>query len=232
MSKSRAAAEAPSGGGRETARRARTRERLLDAAYRQFCQHGINGASIEAITDDAGFTRGAFYSNFDSKEELFLALIERENRTRLETLRERFGEAIAPLARVEGKPGPDVLEEVLADIIASQPMDQQWCLLHSEFLLLAMRNPQVAPRFLESARAFHQQLADLLDTALESVGLRFVVDTVDLTQMVVNQAEAAIQEAILSGAEDTDRAARDSIMRILPPLLHSLTELRDPPTGP
>ena len=202
------AAKAPDGAGRETARRARTRERLLDAAYRQFCRHGINGTSIEAITDEAGFTRGAFYSNFASKEELFLALAERENRVRLEDLRARFADVIAPFGRVEGKPGPELIEEAIADILAFQPTGQQWCLLHSEFRLLAMRDPAVAPKFLETTRAFHRQLAELVDSALESVGLRFSVDSLLLTRMLIEQYESAMQEAILSGADDPEQAAR------------------------
>ena len=211
---------------RETARRARTRERLLDAAYRQFCEHGINGTAIEAITDDAGFTRGAFYSNFASKEELFLALAERENRLVLENLRERFDEVVAPLGRTGGKPGPEMIEGAIADILAAQPENRQWCLLNSEFKLLAMRDPQVAPRFLENVRTFHRELAAMVDAALASVGLRFVVEAGDLTRLLVDHYESAMQEAILAGADDAERAVRDSVMRTLPSLVHSLTEVR------
>ncbi|MFD0921840.1 TetR/AcrR family transcriptional regulator [Saccharopolyspora rosea] len=224
--RSAATAEGASEGGRETARRAKTRERLMDAAYREFCRHGINGTSIEAIADEAGFTRGAFYSNFASKEELFLALAERENRVRLEDLRARFADVVAPFGRVEGKPGPELIEEALADILAFQPAGQQWCLLHSEFRLLAMRDPAVAPKFLETTRAFQRQLAELVDSALESVGLRFAVDSLLLTRMLIEQYESAMQEAILSGADDPEQAARTHVMRTLPPLVHSLTEVR------
>lgn len=54
-----------------------TQERLLDAAAVEFAAHGLDGASIDAITARAGFTRGAFYSNFDDKAELLVALAER-----------------------------------------------------------------------------------------------------------------------------------------------------------
>jgi AcrR family transcriptional regulator len=56
--------------------RARTRAALIDAAGRVIADRGFHGASIEAITAEAGYTGGAFYSNFDSKEELFAALLE------------------------------------------------------------------------------------------------------------------------------------------------------------
>ena len=53
-----------------------TRDKLFEAAARVFEQDGIGGASIEAIAAEAGFTRGAFYSNFKSKDELIFAMLE------------------------------------------------------------------------------------------------------------------------------------------------------------
>jgi AcrR family transcriptional regulator len=67
-----------------------TRERLFDAAAAVFEERGIGGASIESIADAAGLTRGAFYSNFDNKDELIIAMIEdhvdRSSRRNLELL--------------------------------------------------------------------------------------------------------------------------------------------------
>jgi AcrR family transcriptional regulator len=57
-------------------RQARTRNDLLEAAARLFVERGFEGASIEAITERAGYTRGAFYSNFGSKAELFAELLQ------------------------------------------------------------------------------------------------------------------------------------------------------------
>ena len=57
-------------------RQARTRAALLDAAARVFVRDGFQGSSVEAIAAEAGYTRGAFYSNFDSKEELFAELFQ------------------------------------------------------------------------------------------------------------------------------------------------------------
>ena len=55
---------------------AQTRAALLDAAQRVFVERGFVGASVEAITEAAGFTRGAFYSNFSSKAQLFAELLQ------------------------------------------------------------------------------------------------------------------------------------------------------------
>jgi AcrR family transcriptional regulator len=57
-------------------KQAQTRERLLEAAVRVFLRRGLQGSSVEEIAAEAGFTRGAFYSNFKSKEELFVELLQ------------------------------------------------------------------------------------------------------------------------------------------------------------
>jgi AcrR family transcriptional regulator len=57
-------------------KQAETRSRLMDAAGRVFLRRGLQGSSVEEITAEAGFTRGAFYSNFESKDELFVELLQ------------------------------------------------------------------------------------------------------------------------------------------------------------
>ena len=57
-------------------KQAETRARLLDAAERVFLRRGLQGSSVEEISAEAGFTRGAFYSNFKSKDELFVELLQ------------------------------------------------------------------------------------------------------------------------------------------------------------
>ncbi|KAA0997690.1 TetR/AcrR family transcriptional regulator [Paraburkholderia panacisoli] len=59
-------------------RREQTRERLLEAARKMFIKKGLAATSVEDIAEAAGYTRGAFYSNFDSKPELLLELLHRD----------------------------------------------------------------------------------------------------------------------------------------------------------
>ena len=54
----------------------RTRGSLLKAAARLFCRHGLEGTSVDQIAQAAGYTKGAFYANFKSKEELFLVMLD------------------------------------------------------------------------------------------------------------------------------------------------------------
>ena len=53
-----------------------TRIRLVEAAERLFIRNGFDGASVEEISESAGYSRGAFYSNFEDKEQIFLAVID------------------------------------------------------------------------------------------------------------------------------------------------------------
>src|SRR5918999_4453215 len=76
--------------------RAETRGELLDAATRIFARQGLHGASVEAVSEEAGFSRGALYSNFKSKEDLFLALWEERIERRRRELREVVQNAGGP----------------------------------------------------------------------------------------------------------------------------------------
>src|SRR5271165_5975415 len=68
-------------------RRQQTREHLLAAAAEVFGQRGFHGASLDEVAAVAGFTKGAVYSNFKNKEDLFLALLESEYQRELATVR-------------------------------------------------------------------------------------------------------------------------------------------------
>ena len=81
-----------------TARRAQTQERLMAAAARVFAERGIIGASVEEICEAAGFTRGAFYSNFADKDGLVLALIR-------QSIKNQYAAAEQAIAQTKAMPG-------------------------------------------------------------------------------------------------------------------------------
>lgn len=206
----------------ETARRRKTRDRLIDAAYEVFAETGVHAASVEMITERAGFTRGAFYSNFETKEELFFALAERENRLRFERLQEGV-DAILP--DVDPAALTDAaLGDLVTRFLVLQGDDRRWCLVQSEFRLLAMRDAVVAASYLAYQRGFLERLAEWIDAAIGSVGLRFTMDRVAAVRIIVNVYESAMQEAILEGSDDgavpVPPLARDT----LPGLVQALTE--------
>ncbi|WP_411719693.1 TetR/AcrR family transcriptional regulator [Mycetocola sp.] len=206
----------------ESARRRKTRDRLMDAAYEVFAETGVHAASVEMITERAGFTRGAFYSNFDTKEGLFFALAERENRIRLERLQEGVDAILPEIDRVP------LTEATLGDVVTRflelQSDDARWCIVQSEFKLLAMRDSTVAASFLAYQRSFLSQLADCIDDAVRSVGLRFTMGPIAAIGIIVNVYESAVQEAILEGGNTGSMTAPPMARATLPALVQSLTE--------
>jgi AcrR family transcriptional regulator len=122
-------------------KQARTRAALLDAAARVFVDRGFQGASVEVIAAEAGYTRGAFYSNFSTKEELFAELLQE----RVYSIYRRMAETAA---------GPDrpTLRETGERLAAIQGHpDGRWLFrLWLELLAHASRDP----RFREIAAGF------------------------------------------------------------------------------
>ena len=201
-------------------RRQQTRERLMDAAYELFAEEGVHATPIEAIAEAAGFTRGAFYSNFESKNDLFFALADREWDLRLTIVRNAIADfaATAPSGQLDQQ-----VSALLIEVFSALPDDRKWALIYREFELLALRDEAIAPQYLDHQRAFHGQLTEVLTFAAERFGVAFTTDPADVAALLTLVHENANRGAMLAGAPDTQEATRDELLRILPPLLHHFT---------
>ncbi|MGO2660262.1 TetR/AcrR family transcriptional regulator [Mycetocola reblochoni] len=182
----------------ESARRQRTRERLLDAALELFAEQGLRAASVEAIAERAGFTRGAFYSNFDGKESLMFALADREHRVAMDALHEALTEMLPRMKQErDASPGSvfpwsyDSIMELLERILDPRGDDRNSCLLQSEFVNSALRDPAFAPRFSDYESRVIRELSSLVSQALAEVGLRFTVTPDYVLRTLVDIYEAA-----------------------------------------
>ncbi|WP_158968252.1 TetR/AcrR family transcriptional regulator [Chachezhania sediminis] len=143
---------------REKAREA-TRGKLIAAARTCFAQHGFAGASVDVIAETAGYTKGAFYSNFDSKEAVFFLLLEDHlaqeiARGRSATAGSSFNEALNRMIRVYDLEGES----------------QDWCLLAVEFALHAARSESFAARYTELCGNNHVQLGRNLTRLADLAG--------------------------------------------------------------
>ncbi|MBO0856545.1 MAG: TetR family transcriptional regulator, partial [Nocardia sp.] len=100
-----------------SARRAETRQRLLEAAFDAFAEEGFGRCTVEQICERAGFTRGAFYSNFSSLEELFLEMWE-----------VRSGRMLAELTELLRSTAADVpdLRTGVEEVLGAIPLDDKW----------------------------------------------------------------------------------------------------------
>lgn len=207
----------------DTARRQRTRERLMDAAHDLFAARGISAVSIEAISEAAGFSRGAFYSNFASKNELFFAMMRRESALRMESLQAAVNHNIQPGAGTAALES-EFISQVVAEVFAALPDDQTWALIHREFELLALRDPEVAPEFLEVEELFRIELSEVLQTTAATLKLRFTIDELLAADVLMAQYQRALRQAILHGYSDVATRVRESILETIPTLLHELME--------
>jgi AcrR family transcriptional regulator len=113
-----------------------TRVKLIEAAERVFVRTGFDAASVEQIAEEAGFSRGAFYSNFESKDELFLELLDKK---RIETQT-----ALDNIFR-EKKDGNERFRAA-RDWYADQWQQRAWTILKTEFNLRALRNRALRKR--------------------------------------------------------------------------------------
>ncbi|MFB9905818.1 TetR/AcrR family transcriptional regulator [Allokutzneria oryzae] len=116
--------------------RAQTRERLLTAAADLFAERGVNGTSVEQIAERAGYTRGAFYGNFEDKHQLVGELLKQR------TLREL--EEVTALQSAE-----DPWEAVREWNRARAEHLTEWLALRTELMLYALRNAEIRPRLAE-----------------------------------------------------------------------------------
>jgi AcrR family transcriptional regulator len=136
-----------------TERQARTREELVDAAERLFATQGFHATSVDAVAAEAGYTKGAVYSNFASKEDLFFAVYER----RLDARVREFETIIddAPTA-LEG------LHRATRTAVPRTESRDGWLAVFFEFWAHVLRHPELRERF----AALHRRIVDPLEAGL------------------------------------------------------------------
>jgi AcrR family transcriptional regulator len=149
-------------------RQAQTREQLVEAAAKVFARRGYHRATVDEIASEAGYTIGALYSNFNTKEELFLAIADRQVASRVEEI-----SAVADAAT--GDDEGQASEAAAAQLRAFLEADPDWPLLFYEFWSLAVRNPEIGDELADRRNAIRNALADTLERVAEHHGfhLRF-----------------------------------------------------------
>jgi len=113
-----------------------TQARLIEAAEKTFIRFGFDASSVERIADAAGFSRGAFYSNFRDKDELFVAVLNKRSLA--------VSSALGEIFRREPNAGKRL--RAVRDWYVSQEQQKQWMILETEFTLRAIRNPALKVR--------------------------------------------------------------------------------------
>ncbi|MEU7517326.1 helix-turn-helix domain-containing protein [Streptomyces sp. NPDC042898] len=174
-----------------TRRRPRTRAALLKAALEAFAEHGFHATTIEQICERAGYTRGAYYSNFASKEELFLALFD-EHSDR--TVR-RLADAIDALTAEEYTLAR--LAEVASRI---EPDERDWYLVTTEFTLHAIRDRQAAWVLARHDERLRAEIARGLTLVLRRAGRELTVEADRFARLIVALREGGLAQSYVEPA--------------------------------
>ena len=170
-------------------RQLHTRRCLMRSAAKLFARRGLDGASIDEVAADAGFTKGAFYANFSSKEELFLAMLD-----------ERFADRLADIERVAAAGGDDVEEqarEVGVDFARNLAGDPDWQRLFFEFATRAMRSEPFRAELVQRYRELRSGIAALFERRLRELGLQSPVSPETLALMTFAMANGFALERLL-----------------------------------
>lgn len=174
-----------------TRSRENTRARLMAAASEVFAESGFDGASVEEICERAGFTRGAFYSNFASKDDLFFALANQFAEHNLEQVVSRMRELELEPRRYRGP--AEIVEHVL-----ESTNDAPGVVLVSEIRTNAMRDERLAAAYVAWQEAMVDRVAEILRTVCTIYGLRLRVPVSEAAWLFVQIGEACSMHVVIA----------------------------------
>jgi len=188
-------------------RRQQTRDFLLRAAEQVFAERGFYGASLDQVAAVAGFTKGAVYSNFKNKEDLFLALLESRYEQEIDAVR-------AILEATEGEP-----EVQLGDFVAhvkeiQETRSDTWVKLDLEFCLYAMRNPAVRTKLAAIRRMDIDSVAEIIEVERTQQGIETNEPAAYDARIAVSLMQG-IEMMRMIDPESVDEAFLKALMRFL-----------------
>jgi AcrR family transcriptional regulator len=150
---------------RREIKQGQTRARLLEAAATVFARRGYHVATLEEVAAEAGFTKGAVYSNFESKEALFLALVDQEIAKRVQEIG----------AVVQAAGGGDIEAEAERQFQRFVREEPHWPFLFYEFFAYGARRDDLRGEFVKRRRAVHRVIANGIRAQAEQAGVELPI---------------------------------------------------------
>lgn len=197
-------------------RRQQTLDRLVAAAIDVFAERGVEAASVEEICERAGFSRGAFYSNFDSKEELCLAIVRQQSAAMLESTRQAL--AAIPPATVDDGSLDEIVAKVLALVDAEVGSEHTWVVVRDELRLYAYRNRSFWPALRAATDEVSELFREAIQGAFDRQQAHLLISVEQFIVTVDAYRERLRLEEILS-SDPTDqtssRAGMEKLIRAL-----------------
>jgi len=180
-----------------TRARARTRTRLLDAATEVFAEIGVDAASVEAICERAGFSRGAFYSNFATKDELLIALTERFSEQKIDQVAARVRDLEASGEELT----PTQVVERLIDVAIDNRIG---ILLASEIRTRALRDAELGRMYTAWQEGMVERITGFIDDLLRIYALKPRLPLPEFARLVVQTWEDAAVSSVMSGLDPAE----------------------------
>jgi AcrR family transcriptional regulator len=165
-----------------------TRAALLRAASRTICELGMHGTSIDRIAAEAGYTKGAFYAHFDSKEDLFLTMLDEHFATELERLDVVLAGTGDPTEEARSA-AEDFLEHIDAD--------PEWRRLYQEFATHAARNEAFRSEFAARQRDLRERMATVFARWAADFGVTPPVPPQDVAAMTFFMADGFLLDQLI-----------------------------------
>ena len=163
-------------------RRENTRARLLAAAEEVFAAKGLRRVTVDDLVNAAGFTRGAFYSNFASIEEVFVAVFRELSEAMIDTVRTVVDET------------PEEEFSIGLILERSRPIGQRWHVIQTEFTLLALRSEDARATFLEHHDLFEDQMIALIRDVLDRLGREPTIGIKQLSETAIALYQHALTQ--------------------------------------
>lgn len=178
-------------------RRLRTRTKLIEAAIPLLAAKGVAGTSIEEFAEAAGMTRGAFYSNFASRDALVLAVCDTGINRAMDRVNEVAESGLDEIVDAVGTANPHrLIELALERFFTEHPESVDWVLAEREIHLHALRVPELLDKYEELLAAHFRQFAAVIDTVLDRLGGRTTIPVAELVELLAVVTKEASAKAI------------------------------------
>lgn len=188
-----------------------TRRKLVTAGLRVFARDGFDAARIEDIAAEAGYTRGAFYANFKTKEDLFFALLEQEAVRRLTELRKILAACPSQESRMRA----------VREFYLQRVGDRQWVMVLLEFKLYALRHRKIRAKL----AATHRHIRSSLSSAFLVDLLPFMKERrSEESEIVKVMLEVTLNGLVLERAYDPKRISERQMQQILGRVFDEFTQ--------
>jgi AcrR family transcriptional regulator len=172
----------------------RTREALLRAASRLFCRRGLEGTSVDEVAGAAGYTKGAFYANFKSKEELFLVMLD-----------EKFSHELERLdADLAGTDDPAQEARTAAAEFIHFASGDEWPRLYFQFAAHAARNEEFRQELATRQQAMRDRLAKVFERWIRDYGVDPPLPIADIAAMTYFMADGFLVDRLIEPGLDEE----------------------------